>query len=84
MAYHWSIHQLTEYLVAVSSPAEPDGAVQVALERALEALEAELGAVVVAGRVIGHAGFGSMDIPAAFVVPGDDDSIEVPGWARRI
>ena len=79
MAYHWSIHQLTEYLVAVSSPAEPDGAVQVALERALEALEAELGAVVVAGRVIGHAGFGSMDIPAAFVVPGDDDSIEVPG-----
>lgn len=79
MAYHWSIHQLTEYLIAVSGPAESAGAVQVALERALEALEAEFGVVVAAGHVIGHAGFGSMGIPQEFLGPGDGDPIEIRG-----
>ena len=43
MSYHWSIHQLTEYLVSVSKPEDPGAAVMVALERAIEAVDAELG-----------------------------------------
>ena len=43
MSYHWSIHQLTEYLVSVSKPEDPGAAVTVALERAIEAVDAELG-----------------------------------------
>ena len=45
MPYHWSIHQLTEYFDAVVSESDQDAAARVAVERALEALGAELGAV---------------------------------------
>src|SRR3954463_15997707 len=78
MAFHWSIHQLTEYLVAVSGPTELKDAVTVALERATEALEAELGVVVVRGRVIGRAGFSGLTVPEEFVTGQGGDPVTVP------
>jgi diguanylate cyclase (GGDEF)-like protein len=79
MSYHWSIHQLTEYFVAVSNPAHPHGAVSVALERATEALEAELGAVTLAGEVEGAIGFGGLSTPGAFLAEPDGGVVQVPG-----
>jgi len=66
MTYHWSTHQLTEYLVSVSRPDDPAGAMQVALERAIEAVEAEVGAVIIDGQVQASIGFGARGVPAAF------------------
>jgi diguanylate cyclase (GGDEF)-like protein len=79
MSYHWSIHQLTEYLVSVSKPQDPDGAIVVALERAIEALDAELGAVIIDGEVQGSVGFGRQDVPRAFVAAAQvDDAVQIP------
>jgi diguanylate cyclase (GGDEF)-like protein len=69
MPYHWSIHQLTEYMVSVSQPDDPAAAIEVALERAVEALDAELGVLVVDDEVRGSVGFGTRPVPAAVVVP---------------
>ena len=63
MSYHWSTHQLTEYFAAVSTPEDEPTAVQVALERAAEALEAEVGAVVLHGRLRGCVGIGRSQPP---------------------
>jgi diguanylate cyclase (GGDEF)-like protein len=80
MAYHWSIHQLTEYLVSVSKPDVSGAAIVVALERAIEALDAEFGAVVIDGEVRGSLGFGSQELPAAFVAAASDhDPVALPG-----
>ena len=79
MAFRWSIHQLTEYLVAVSGPSEFEDAATVALERVTEALEAEFGIVVVAEHVVGSAGFGAMSVPPEFVTGRDGDVVRVPG-----
>ena len=53
MSYHWSTHQLTEYFAAVSTPDDDQAAVMVALERAAEALDAEVCAVVIEGELRG-------------------------------
>jgi diguanylate cyclase (GGDEF)-like protein len=49
MTLHWSTHQLTEYFTAVSASDDEEVAIRVAVERALEALDAEVGAVLLAG-----------------------------------
>ncbi|HET9517180.1 MAG TPA: EAL domain-containing protein [Actinoplanes sp.] len=49
MVLHWSTHQLTEYFSAVSASADEDTAIRVGVERAVEALDAEVGALVLAG-----------------------------------
>ena len=80
MSYHWSTHQLTEYLVSVSKPQTPEGSIVVALERAIEALDAELAAVVIDGEVRGSVGFGREGAPAAFAAADrDGDLVEIPG-----
>jgi diguanylate cyclase (GGDEF)-like protein len=58
MAYHWSIHQLTEYLDSVTSQLGEPEAIRVALERAIEALGGELGALVRDGSVLACVGLG--------------------------
>ncbi|BAL88335.1 putative diguanylate cyclase/phosphodiesterase with GAF sensor [Actinoplanes missouriensis 431] len=49
MALHWSTHQLTEFFSAVSASGDADAAVRIAVPRALEALDADAGAVVLDG-----------------------------------
>ena len=79
MSYHWSIHQLTEYLVSVSKPEDPGAAVIVALERAIEAVDAELGAVIIDSEVRGSVGFGQQGVPAAFIAAArHHDGVEIP------
>ncbi|WIM93211.1 EAL domain-containing protein [Actinoplanes oblitus] len=48
---HWSTHQLTEFFAAVCAPQDEHSAVTVAVERAAEVLETEVGAVLRDGRV---------------------------------
>jgi diguanylate cyclase (GGDEF)-like protein len=50
VAFHWSTHQLTEYFTAISASLDEDTAVQAAVERAVEALDAEVGAALIDGR----------------------------------
>jgi diguanylate cyclase (GGDEF)-like protein len=81
MPYHWSTHQLTEYLVSVSGPQDPRAAMAVALERAVEALDAEVGAIVVDGAALVDVGFGTRGVPAAFLAAatGTDESVRIEG-----
>ena len=58
---HWSTHQLTEFFAAVGSSQDERSATTVAMERASEVLEAEVGAVLLGGRV-----------EVAWGMPGDD------------
>ncbi len=79
MPFHWSIHQLTEYLVRVSQPSEETVAVRVALEEAAEALNCELGAVVVGDELRAQVGFGRGNVPAEFLSGiRDNEAIRVP------
>lgn len=75
MSYHWSTHQLTEYLAGVSAPDDPAAAIITALERATETLDAELGAVIISSEVQGSVGFGRLAVPATFSSPATIDSI---------
>ncbi|MFC7535142.1 putative bifunctional diguanylate cyclase/phosphodiesterase [Actinoplanes sp. GCM10030250] len=54
---HWSTHQLTEFFAAVCSSRDERSAIAVAVERATEVLEAEVGAVLRDGRVEAAWGF---------------------------
>ncbi|MBG0568694.1 putative bifunctional diguanylate cyclase/phosphodiesterase [Actinoplanes aureus] len=81
MTLHWSTHQLTEYFTAVSSSADEEVAIRVAVERALEALDAEVGAVLLAGEngVRGLTGL-PVTVPAEQVRPAfrGEPTVELP------
>jgi diguanylate cyclase (GGDEF)-like protein len=62
---HWSTHQLTEFFAAVGSSQDERSATMVAMERASEVLEAEVGAVLVDGRVEVAWGIRGDDLDAA-------------------
>src|SRR4051794_26380711 len=59
MTHHWSTLQLTEYFSVISGADEEDAVLQLAAERATEALEAEVAAVVIGDEVRASWGFGS-------------------------
>jgi diguanylate cyclase (GGDEF)-like protein len=79
----WAAQQLTEFLTAVSAAGDEEAAVHDAVERATEAFEAEVGAIVDAeGRVIASSGFGIGGIPSEAigrVCGGESDRITVQG-----
>jgi diguanylate cyclase (GGDEF)-like protein len=79
---HWSTHQLTEYFSAVSASADEDVAIRVAVERAVEALDAEVGAALLAGEegVRGLTGLPT-PIPAEHLRPVVDGkpTVSLPG-----
>jgi diguanylate cyclase (GGDEF)-like protein len=81
MSSHWSTHQMTEYLVGVSRPRKQGEAMAVALDRAIESLEAEVGALVRDGQAIAAVGFGNRGVPEAFVAgaSGDTGSVSLDG-----
>jgi diguanylate cyclase (GGDEF)-like protein len=62
---NWSTQQLTEFLAAVSSCPDPETAGRVAVERAAEALEAEVGALLLDGAVVTSVGFPAGGVPEA-------------------
>jgi diguanylate cyclase (GGDEF)-like protein len=67
VAYHWSIHQLTEYFEAVTSQDDEFAAVRGAVERSVEALGAEIGALVRDDELLGCFGMGR-DAPSVDVL----------------
>ena len=78
----WSTHQLTEFLAAVSGSGDEQAATIEAIERAAEALEAELGAIVRAGSVVASVGFPRGRVPSEQLVElaaGAIDRLELPG-----
>jgi diguanylate cyclase (GGDEF)-like protein len=54
----WSTHLLTEFVTAVNAAEDETSAILGAVERAVEMVEAEAGAVVRGGQVLGAYGFG--------------------------
>src|SRR4051794_29613361 len=77
----WSIQQLVEFLAAVSSREDGAATMHTAVERAAEALEAEVGALVVDGQVATSVGFAAGEVPAAELVAAADgaECVELPG-----
>jgi signal transduction histidine kinase len=59
----WSTQQLAEFLAAVSSFKDEASATRGAIERAAEAFEAEVGAIVRDGSVVSSVGFPASRIP---------------------
>jgi diguanylate cyclase (GGDEF)-like protein len=85
MSGSWSTEQLTEFLAAVSSLTSVQDASSAAAERAAEALDAEIGAVVCSGRVTSSLGFadGAADEEALVrAAAGEVDALELDGVGR--
>ena len=82
---NWPAQQLAEFLALVSAATSPTAATQTAVERAAEALEAEVGALIRDGVVEASVGFAAGQVPydeIALVAEDDHDSLEVPGHGR--
>ena len=77
MAYHWSIHQLTEYFDAVTSTEDEYVAVRVAVERTVEALGAEVGAVVGNGEALTCVGLGRAAPPVDALIQATVGSVVI-------
>jgi len=78
----WSTEQLAEFLGAVASSTSRRSAVKIAIQRAAEAIDAEVAAVVTSGTVEAAVGFGDGSLPEAALVDaasGRIASIDVPG-----
>ena len=78
----WATEQLAEFLGAVSSSTARRSAVNVAVQRAAEAMDAEVAAVVTSGTVEAAVGFGESAVPEAALADaanGRVGSIDVPG-----
>jgi diguanylate cyclase (GGDEF)-like protein len=78
----WSTQQLVEFLAAVSSLRDEEGATRIGVERAAEALEAEVGALVRDGEVVTSIGFPTGKTPADVLVQvaeGKRNGLELPG-----
>jgi signal transduction histidine kinase len=78
----WSTQQLAEFLAAVSSCETEASAALAAVERAAEALEAEVAAIVCGGEVVAAVGYPEGAAPAAeliSVAAGGPGELAVPG-----
>ncbi len=82
----WALQQLVRYLAELA-PA-PDGVpdrrrtLRVGMERAAEVLDAEVGAIVLDGKVADTVGFGARTVPERELVSATDGAIDwlpVPG-----
>jgi diguanylate cyclase (GGDEF)-like protein len=78
----WSTQQLAEFLTVVSSFTDEDAARRGAVERAAEALEAEIAAVVEIGAPVISVGFARGDAPTDVLIDvarSGQRSIDIPG-----
>jgi len=64
----WPTQQLVEFLAVVSACSDLGLARRTAVERAAEAVEADVGALVQDGAVLATTGFSAEDVPAAAIV----------------
>src|SRR5580658_3677213 len=78
----WTTQQLVEFLSLVSSFPDEHSAIVGAVERAAEALEAEVGAIVSDGRLLASTGFSADNVQIELlsaVADGTVTTIDVPG-----
>jgi diguanylate cyclase (GGDEF)-like protein len=76
---NWSTHLLTDFFTAVNAAEDEPTAIRSAVERATEVVEAEVGAVVRDGRVLGAYGFGAVVPEAAlFAAAAGQTLVEMP------
>ena len=77
----WSTQQLAEFLAAVSSCETEASAALAAVERAAEALEAEVAAIVCGGEIVAAVGYPEGAVPAAELisVAAGGGELAVPG-----
>src|SRR5919197_4206901 len=82
----WATQQLAEFLVAVSSAETGTSTAHAAVERVAEALDAEVAAIVRAGKPVAAVGYPEGAIPAAelaAITPGADGcELTIPGAGR--
>ena len=81
----WSTQQLVDFLAVVSAEAERIPVLQTAIERAAEALEADVGAIVEHGEVVAATGFGPGELPdgqLAALAQGRRGELALP-WGGR-
>jgi diguanylate cyclase (GGDEF)-like protein len=77
---NWSTHLLTEYFAVVNAAEDEDEAILHAVERTVEMVEAEVGAVVREGHVHGAYGFGGPAPEGALhAVAGGEGRLIAPG-----
>jgi diguanylate cyclase (GGDEF)-like protein len=82
IAESWSTQQLTEFVSLLGASKDEEAAVRGGIERAAEALEAEVAAVVRDGRVLASIGFHITEVPGEKLVmaaDGELPALEVPG-----
>ena len=78
----WSAQQLGEYLAALCDADDEQSAIDTAIERAAEAVEAEVAAVVIDGQMVASVGFPIGSAPVAELVEaagGMGRTAELPG-----
>ena len=78
----WSAQQLGEYLAALCGAHDEQSAIDTAIERAAEAVEAEVAAVVIGGQMVACVGFaiGSAPVPELEAAAGGPGrTAELPG-----
>ncbi len=79
----WSTQQLAEFLAVVSSSKSEASAALAAVERAAEALDAEVAAIVCGGELLAVVGYPEGAVPVAeldsITHPGTDCKLAVPG-----
>jgi diguanylate cyclase (GGDEF)-like protein len=80
----WSSQQLTEFLTAVSAVPEESVLLRSAAERAAEAVESEVAAVVIDGRVGASIGFAAGEAPEELLmaIASGERPTELPGLGR--
>lgn len=77
----WSTQQLAEFLTSIASFTDHSSALQGAVERVAEALEAEVAAIIGPGGVIASVGFPAHDIPTELLAAAaqrEPAAIELP------
>ena len=81
----WSTEQLADFLAVVSASSSRREAVAAAIQRAAEAIDAEVAAVVTSGAVEAVIGFGEGAVPHAALVDattGRGGTLDIPGVER--
>ena len=82
IAESWSTQQLTEFVTLVGASKDEEAAIRAGIERAAEALEGEVAAVVRDGKVLASIGFQIEDVPLDKLIlaaAGELPTLEVPG-----
>ena len=80
----WSTQQLTEFLAAIGAASSRSAAMRLAVERVADAVEAEVAAILIGGRLAAQVGFPPGGVPRGLLqrIAVGEDSIEIEGLGR--